>query len=164
MDSILRSGLLAGGPSDKPGRRQHCYFSIADPRHACGRPKPNGKEVVSGVTSRPYKMHKELDALYLIDVKRANEFGTQFFQTPSYAVLCDDNIPPECIVRVITMSGHTLYKDDYLSSKAPGGRPARIQVGSALARSHIFVDVRKRLTCWEAIQVHRMLVKETMPS
>ena len=106
------------------------------------------------MTSRPYKMHKDFDALYLIDVKRANELGLQFFRTQSLAVLCDDNIPPECIIRVMRMSGHTLYKDDYLSSKAPGDRPANIQVGPALLRSHIFVDILEKLTGWELSLIH----------
>ena len=36
MDSILRNGLLAGGATVKPGRRQHCYFSLRDPRGRLG--------------------------------------------------------------------------------------------------------------------------------
>ena len=40
---------------------------------------------------------------------------------------CDENIPPECIAKVIDMDDQTLYRDDYLSSVAPGGRPANLR-------------------------------------
>ena len=33
IDSILRNGLLAGGVKSWKGRRNHCYFSIADNRN-----------------------------------------------------------------------------------------------------------------------------------
>ena len=53
LDSILRNGLLAGGTNDRPGRRQHCYFSIRDPRLARGRPERDGDDVASVVSTRP---------------------------------------------------------------------------------------------------------------
>ena len=106
------------------------------------------------MTTSPCQIHDpELDALYLIDVKRANELGLHFYQTQSLAVLCDDNVPPECIVKVISMDNKTLYKDEYLTSVAPGDRLANVVVGPSVARANIFIDVQKPLNTLQAVEV-----------
>ena len=44
IDSVLRNGLIAGGPTAKPGRRGHRYLSICDPREpARGDPSAHVK-------------------------------------------------------------------------------------------------------------------------
>ena len=97
LDSILRNGLLAGGPELRKDRRYHCYFRIADPRLAQGLPELR-PDNFTGVTSIPYKVSDKLDAFYQVDVQRAGELGLRFYQNQSLAVLCDENIPPECIM------------------------------------------------------------------
>ena len=70
MDSILRNGLIAGGTGGKPSRRQHCYFSIVDPRKAKdprmarGRPErgDESEAEAQGVSTTPYRVHSDLDA------------------------------------------------------------------------------------------------------
>ena len=158
IDSILRNGLLAGGATDKPSRRKHCYFSIRDPRRAArGDPSvkkawgdPSGRreeqedaaDVASGITTRPYPIHdKNLDALYQIDLKRARELGLHFYQTPSYAVLCDENIPPECILKITDMRDQVLYRNELLLACAPGDRPAYVQIGTALQNTKFHFDI-----------------------
>ena len=158
IDSILRNGLLAGGVTDKPSRRKHCYFSIRDPRRAArGDPSvkkawgdPSGRreeqedaaDVASGITTRPYPIHdKNLDALYQIDLKRARELGLHFYQTPSYAVLCDENIPPECILKITDMRDQVLYRNELLLACAPGDRPAYVQIGTALQNTKFHFDI-----------------------
>ena len=92
IDSILRNGIIAGGAVDKPGRRQHCYFSLRDPRPAAGGdPRRDdsdcSEDIAYGITTRAYPIHnKNMDALYQIDIKRARELGLHFYQTPSLAV------------------------------------------------------------------------------
>ena len=133
IDSILRNGLLAGGATEQSGRRQHCYFSIRDPRHAArGQERP----VTSGVTQRPYPIHdKFINALYQINLRRARELGLRFYQTPSLAVLCDENIPPECILKITDMHDQVLYMNKLLSDWASGDRPAYSDQGSAFSNA-----------------------------
>ena len=147
MDSILRNGLLAGGATEKPGRRQHCYFSIRDPRVAAPGDQSttyyptdrDKEEIATGITTRAYPIHdKALDAMYQIDLRRAKELGLHFYQTPSLAVLCDSNIPPECIIKITDMPGQVLYRNEHLLACAPGDRPAYIMKGTDIANARLF--------------------------
>ena len=90
-------------------------------------------------------MTDSADALYLVDVDRATELDLKFYQTQSLAVLCEDNIPPECIAAVITIDGNMLYKNDYLYDIAPGDRPANVAVGHDLARTTLHVKIKREL-------------------
>ena len=134
LDSIIRNGLLAGGTDVKKGRRQHCYFSIADPRNVRGRPQ---LESMSGVTTTPYGMAESADVVYMVNVRRANELGIRFYQTRSLAVLCEHNVPPECIIAVLTRDNNVLYKNDDLYDATLGDQPAYLTVGHALERTKL---------------------------
>ena len=110
--------------------------------------------VLKGVTTRPYPTHhKDLDALYQVDIKRARELGLHFYQTPSCAVLCDECIPPECISKIIDWDGHTLYRNEALATCAPGDRPAQVQVGSDLSRTTFHYDYTLCSTAWKTIKI-----------
>ena len=58
------------------------------------------------------------------------------------------------------MDDQTLYRDDYLSSVAPGDRPANIQVGTAVSRASIFLNIRGRLASWNAVELLLHLADE----
>ena len=167
MDSILRNGLLAGGATDKPGRRQHCYFSIRDPlsmpqapgdQSATYYPTDRDKaEVATGITTIAYPIHNPaLDAMYMIDIKRARELGLHFYQTPSLAVLCDTNVPPECIVKITDMRNQVLYRNQYLLACAPGDRPANVTIGDDLSNTALFFDEPSLPFTWEDLRLHRV--------
>ena len=108
LDSILRNGIIAGGPS-RDQKRHQCNFSIADPRkceNAVTGPPVQTKygwrktqlgrslEPIFGLTTTPYPADPETDAIYIVEVQRCNELGIQLFQNPTSAVLCNSNIPP----------------------------------------------------------------------
>ena len=159
MDSILRNGLLAGGATEKPGRRQHCYFSLRDPRDAAsGDPsskrRHDATDIVSGITTLAYPIHdSRLDAFYQIDLKRARELGLHFYQTPSCAVLCDENVPPECVLKITDMQGQVLYRNEHLLECAPGDRPAYMTVGTALSNTALHFDITKCGATWGTLSL-----------
>ena len=65
LDSILRNGIIAGGPS-RDQKRHQCFFSIADPKNypdvVTGRPElgkqPRSKQPIYGVSHIPYSPDK----------------------------------------------------------------------------------------------------------
>ena len=147
LDSILRNGLLAGGPS-RDQKRHQCYFSIGDPRrcnHAVtGRPlRQEGRHnrPIYEVSDYPYPADPDMDAIYVVETQRCNELGIQFWQNPTTAVLCNSNIPPECISRVIDFMGHELYVNKTLNSIAPGDRKASIDIGPQIQRASVYVQL-----------------------
>ena len=100
MQSILGKGLLPGGL--KEGSRSEIYFSITDPRN----PRFDGG--YSGqVALRPYVFRSEI--VVIVDVKMARSMGVCFQQTASYAVLTDQEIPAECISRIVDWNSRELY-------------------------------------------------------
>ena len=164
MDSILRNGLLAGGATEKPGRRQHCYFSLRDPRVAAwGDPSDTystterkAADIATGITTLAYPIHDQaIDAMYQIDLKRARELGLHFYQTPSCAVLCDANIPPECIIKITDMQDQVLYRNELLLTCAPGDRPAYLMVGTDISNAKLYFDAKVGPNKWGAIKMQR---------
>ena len=116
--SILKYGLLPGGLSHE---RDHVYFSILEleevlpvgHRHKLETPQvgvrkrepdiDNIKNLLShnldntvSYVEYPY----EGDLVVMIDVRMAERAGCLFYQTKSGAVLCQQPVPPSCIIRI----------------------------------------------------------------
>ena len=60
-------------------------------------------------TKNEYSFDKG-DAIFVIDVVKAQNTGCVFLQQPSNAVTCTTMIPSDCIVEVISARGHTIWK------------------------------------------------------
>ena len=115
LDSILRCGLIAGGSTATDSAEQwKCYFSIRSPKDDTSRDDPlNADDPSSGSAGRParpratskvndvvFPPDAHADTIFTIDIALANQMGTEFYQDVENAVFCDNNLPPECIIKV----------------------------------------------------------------
>ena len=105
VQSILGSGLIAGGRESKQGR-QTVFFAPLNPFGS----NPD-EEKLSGDLSNPRKVHYEgkwktnQDAVYWINLARAQDKGLQFWQTRSHAIIVCSSVPADCIYKVISQRG-----------------------------------------------------------
>ena len=105
-----------------------------------------GKTDFRKVTMMPY--HFDSEVVFCVDLVSAYKFGCRFFQTGSYAVLCDSIIPPHCILWGTDEVKYKRYKKiDYLwvnnnpvynpkESKEEAAGPASGDACEAEAASH----------------------------
>ena len=75
-----------------------------------------------------------------------------FYQTPSCAVLCDENVPPECILKVTDMYDQILYINEPLVNSAPGDRQAYPMQGTALSEANILYDLANDFKDWNTLE------------
>ena len=151
LDSIIRCGLLPGG-AVKDQRRCQLYFSAKDPRsiNCAGRPAHYRlRNPIVGVTLVAWPPSDNDDVIYIVEVRRCNELGITFRQNPTGAVLCRKSIPPECISEVVSLEGFVLFRNDSLSTIAPGDRKLQLDVGSSIKRATLFLKAEKK---WRAGQ------------
>ena len=111
MQSILKSGLIAGGRESKQGR-QTIFFTPLNPFG----PNPD-EEKLSDDLSKPRKVQYESklktnqDAVYWINLPRAQDKGLRFWQTRSHAIIVCSSVPADCIYKVISQKGErTLFE------------------------------------------------------
>ena len=102
VTSILKSGLIAAGRESKEGR-QTIFFTPLHPF------EDNPDEEVPGDDpSKPRKVHhhskwkSRQDAVYWINLARAQDKGLQFWQTRSRAIIVCSSVPADCIDKVIS--------------------------------------------------------------
>ena len=115
---MLTSGLIAGRES-KEGR-QTIFFTP---------PNPFGynpaEEEPSDDLSKPRKIHNHSkwintqDAVYWVNLARAQNKGLRFWQTRSNAVIVHNSVPADCIYKVISQNG-----DRILFGRLSTSRPA----------------------------------------
>ena len=103
--SIAEAGLVAGGKENEEGR-QTIFFAPLDPYHS------DAIEVESSTDfSKPRKVHyqthwkPEQDAVYWINLSRAQDCGLKFWQTQSHAIIVFQSVPSECVEKVVTEQG-----------------------------------------------------------
>ena len=111
MVLILKSGLIAGGRESNEGR-QTIFFT---PLHPLGD-NPDEEEPRDDL-SKTRKVHcyskwiNTRDAVYWINLARAQDKGPQFWQTRSHAVNENSSVPADCIHKVISQTGErTLFE------------------------------------------------------
>ena len=101
VTSILTSGLIAGGRESKEGR-QTIFFT---PPNSFGD-NPDEEEPGDDVPKpRTVHFHSQWkntqDAVYWINLARAQDKGLRFWQTRSHAVIVYSSVPADCIYKVI---------------------------------------------------------------
>ena len=107
---IMKSGLLRGGI--KYSGRKEVYCCIVDPRDKRSK-APAGRFPLKPWTEprlMPYDI-KDKPYLVLIDTLAAIYCGIIWYQTESFAVLGDQDVPQCCILSIIEIrSGIEVYK------------------------------------------------------
>ena len=151
LDSIIRNGILTGGPV-KGQRRRAVYLSIADPRECIdciGRlVRSQLKDPIKRLTKRAWPPSEDDDVIYVLEVQRCNELDLRLNQDSTGAVLCRRNIPPECISKVTDLRGNILFKNDLLIQTPPQDRKAKMDVGDSIRRAHIFLQINHDMEGW----------------
>ena len=96
---ILTSGLVAGGRESKEGR-QTIFFAPLNPFGDSPDEEETGDDL-----SKPRKIHyhskwkARQDAVYWINLARAQDKGPQLWQTRSHAVIVCGSEPADCIYK-----------------------------------------------------------------
>ena len=109
VTSILTSGLIAGGRESKEGR-QTIFFTPLNPFG--DNPDEEGP---SEDLSKPRKVHyhsewmSRQDAVYWINLARAQDKGLRLWQTRSHAVIVHNFVPADCIYKVISQKKGTNF-------------------------------------------------------
>ena len=111
VTSILTSGLIAGGRESKEGR-QTIFFTPLNPFGD----NPDEEEPSEDL-SKPRKVHyhsewkSRQDAVYRINLARAQDKGLRLWQTRSNAVIVYNSVPADCIDKMISRKGErTLFE------------------------------------------------------
>ena len=152
LDSILRCGLLPGGPV-KEQRRCHLYFSFKNPIEgdtACsGRPVHYRlTNPILKITPVTWPIDEDYNVIYVVEVQRCNELGIQLRQNQTGAVLCSSGVPPECISKVIDFKNNLFFSNDVLNTTAPGDRKANLDVGAEIKRARFYLQLKDGMTTW----------------
>ena len=102
------------------------------------------------------------DVIYIVEVQRCNELGLRFRQNPTGAVLCLKSIPPECISQVVDFEGNILYRNELLNSTAPGDRKAQLDMGTAIQKASLYLQIKKGMESWpkEVLKTEAAIVEE----
>ena len=94
IDSIARNGIVPGGMSNHPSGKKDVYLSVMDPSDSNSIEVTRDLQRFIAVVHR----HHNADTVIRIDRAHAHSIGLKFYQDPTGAVLCEDTIPPECLV------------------------------------------------------------------
>ena len=100
--SITMSGLVAGGEESKEGR-QTVFFTPLDPFGSDAHEQEEPSEDYSRPRKVPYHRHwrNDQNAVYWVELSRAQDLGLQFGQTKSNAIIVHQSVPFRCIDRVV---------------------------------------------------------------
>ena len=93
----------------------------------------------------PWPATADQYVIYIIDVQRCNELGIKLYQNSTAAVLSSLNIPPECVSKVIDFKGNELFVNTNLNQTAPGDRKANLDVGAAIQRAVVYIELTKEM-------------------
>ena len=111
VTSIIKSGLIAGGRESKEGR-QTIFFTPLNPFG--DNPDEEGP---SEDLSKPRKVHyhskrkSRQDAVYWVNLARAQDKGLRFWQRRSHAVIENNSVSADSIYKVISQKGkRTLFE------------------------------------------------------
>ena len=108
--SILKSGLCAGGKRRTDGR-QTVFFAPLNPMVE----NDPEEELPSDDFTKPRKEHyrskwkHSQDAVYWVNLARAQDKGFQFWQTRSNAIVEHSSVPSDCIYKVISLNGERVF-------------------------------------------------------
>ena len=106
QQSIARTGLETGGKESKEGR-QSVFFTSLDPFGSDSHEQEEPSEYYSKPRKVYYQSHwrREQDAVYWVRLSRAQDYGWQFWQTKSNAIIVYQSAPNHCIERVVSDNG-----------------------------------------------------------
>ena len=119
INSILETGLIAGGRESKEGR-QNIFLTPLNPFRENLDEEAPGDDL-----SIPRKVHyqsnwkHDQDAVCWVKLSRAQDQGLRFWQTTSHAMIVHNLVPADCIYRVMSQKG-----DRTLPERLPTLRPA----------------------------------------
>ena len=138
VQSILRSGFIGGGRKSKEGR-QTIFFTPLSPF------VDNPDEEPSDDLSKQRKVHyhskwkPRQDAVYWINLARAQEKEQQFWQTRSHAVIGNSTVPSGCIYKVISQrrGKNFICKTLDASSRTEDSTQECLAIAAAAAARHI---------------------------
>ena len=149
LDSILRCGLLPGGPVQEQ-RRCHSYFSIKNPLDDCsGRPVHYRlQNPIYQTTLVAWPLEEDHNVIYIIEVRRCLELGIKLRQNQTGAVLAEVAIPPECISKVVDLNKNVLFLNDLLDQTAPGDRKANQDLGAPITKAAIYIQLKDGMKEW----------------
>ena len=116
MHSIMQAGLVAGGKDTKEGR-QTVFFTVLD---RLGDELDEEYEDLSQPRRVHYKSKWRVtqDAIYWINLAKAQNNGITLWQTRPHAIILCDSVSADCIEKVLS----TRY-DNILYQKIPIPRP-----------------------------------------
>ena len=105
VTSILKSRLIAVGRASKEGRQTIFFTPLNPPGHNPDEEEP-GDDL-----SKPRQIHyyskwePRQDAVFWINLARAQDKGLQFWQTRTHAVIVYSSVPADCIYKVMSQNG-----------------------------------------------------------
>ena len=103
--SIAEAGLIAGGKESEEGR-QTFFFTLLDPFNSDASEADTITDLLK-TRKVHYQSHwrPEQDAVYWINLPRAQDYGIKFWQTQSHAIIVYQSVPKECVERVVNENG-----------------------------------------------------------
>ena len=99
MHSIIHSGLIAGGKDTKEGR-QAVFFTAVNPMTDSQEDEPLDARKPRKVLYRT-KWKVFQDALCWINLRNAQDKGSELWQTRFNAIIYEDSVPVDCVERVV---------------------------------------------------------------
>jgi hypothetical protein len=97
-------------PGGINGTRNETFFSAVFPGPDAPCDEEKADEDFNYFTAQPYYADlAKHDCVIWIDVAHATQLRAQFYQTSSFAVLTQDNIPADCIVQVTDLYNRVTY-------------------------------------------------------
>ena len=112
VTSILKSGLIAVRRASKEGRQTIFFTPLNPPGHNPDEEEP-GDDL-----SKPRQIHyyskwePRQDAVFWINLARAQDKGLQFWQTRTDAVIVYNSVPADCIYKVMSQKGKKWHLKD----------------------------------------------------
>ena len=112
VQPILKSGLIAGGRGSKQGG-QTIFFTPLNPFG----PNPDEEKLSDDLSKRRKAQYKtNQDAVYRINLARAQDKGLQFWQTRSHAIIVCSTVPVDCIYKWSLKKENGLYSKDSIGN------------------------------------------------
>ena len=96
---IIHSGLIAGGKDTKEGR-QAVFFTAVNPMTDSQEDEPLDVRKPRKVLYRT-KWKVFQDALCWINLRNAQDKGSELWQTRFNAIIYEDSVPVDCVERVV---------------------------------------------------------------
>ena len=114
---IRRSGLIAGWRESKEGRQTVCFTPLNPIGDNSDEQEPCDDFSKLRKVHSYSKWKTRQDAVYWINLARAQDKGLRFWQSRSHAVIVYSSVPADCIYKVISEKGERIWFERLLTPR-----------------------------------------------